>query len=235
MTPRGRKMRKKILIVEDEDILREIVKDYLLDEGYDVLEAVDGNGALAIFEEQEVHLIILDIMLPGLDGWSVCRRIRKSSNVPIIMLTARADEDDALLGFELGTDDYVTKPYSPPILLARAKRLIDSRYYQADKVPNEDTLISRGIRVDYSRRTVTVDGKNVDLTYTEFEILTYLMRNPGIIITREQLIIKIWGYEFVGDDRTINSHIRNLRYKLGDKANCIVTVIRAGYKFERKT
>ncbi|WP_155590484.1 response regulator transcription factor [Lysinibacillus cavernae] len=227
-------MQKKILIVEDEDILREIAKDYLLNEGYEVLEAVNGNEALAIFEKHEVHLIILDIMLPEFDGWSVCRRIRKSSNVPIIMLTAREDEDDTLLGFQLGADDYITKPYSPPILLARVKRLIESRYAQAGHVPNEDNLINNGIHVHLPSRTLTVDGENINLTYTEFEILTYLMQNPGIIITREQLIIKIWGYEFAGDDRTVNSHIRNLRNKLGDKANCIVTVIRAGYKFEGK-
>lgn len=227
-------MQKTILIVEDEDILREIVKDYLLNEGYEVLEAIDGNEALAIFEEHEIHLIILDIMLPELDGWSVCRRIRKSSNVPLIMLTARADEDDTLLGFELGADDYVTKPYSPPILMARVKRLMESRYSHADKLVNEDTLISNGIHVHFPSRTVTVDGENIGLTHTEFEILTYLMQNLGIIITREQLIIKIWGYEFAGDVRTVNSHIRNLRYKLGHKANCIVTVIRAGYKFEDK-
>lgn len=227
-------MKKTILIVEDEDILREIVKDYLLNEGYEVLEAVNGNEALAKFEEHEVHLIILDIMLPELDGWSVCRRIRKSSNVSIIMLTARADEDDTLLGFELGADDYVTKPYSPPILLARVKRLINSRYASVGQLSNEDTIIHSDIHVHFPSRTVTVNGENINLTYTEFEILTYLMQNQGIIITREKLITKIWGYEFAGDDRTVNSHIRNLRHKLGEKANCIVTVIRAGYKFEGK-
>lgn len=227
-------MRKTILIVEDEDILREIVKDYLLIEGYEVLEAANGNEALAIYEEYEVHLIILDIMLPELDGWSVCRRIRKSSNVPIIMLTARMDEDDTLLGFELGADDYVTKPYRPPILLARVKRLIESRYSQEVHLSNQDTLISNDIHVYFPSRTVTINGENISLTHTEFEILTYLMQNQGIIISREQIIVKIWGYEFAGDDRTVNSHIRNLRHKLGDKSNCIVTVIRAGYKFEGK-
>ncbi len=225
-------MPKNILIVEDEDILREIMKDYLLDEGYNVVEAVDGNEALAIFEEKEIHLIILDIMLPELDGWSVCKRVRKTSNVPIIMLTARSDEDDTLLGFELGADDYVTKPYSPPILLARVKRLIQSRYAQDGKLPSEDHLMINGIHVHFPTRTVTVNEEQISLTYTEFEILAYLMHNQGVIITREQLIMKIWGYEFAGDDRTINSHIRNLRHKLGHKANSIVTVIRAGYKFE---
>ncbi|KEK09193.1 response regulator transcription factor [Lysinibacillus fusiformis] len=225
-------MQKTILIVEDEDILREIVKDYLLSEGYEVLEAADGKEALALFEEHEIHLIILDIMLPELDGWSICRRVRKSSNVPIIMLTARVDEDDTLLGFELGADDYVTKPYSPPILLARVKRLIESRYRSTENVLNEDTLSSGGVHVHMPSRTVTVEKEIINLTYTEFEILTYLMHNQGIILTREQLIIKIWGYEFAGDDRTVNSHIRNLRQKLGEKANCIVTVVRSGYKFE---
>ncbi|MDZ5608718.1 response regulator transcription factor [Bacillus pseudomycoides] len=225
-------MQRKILIVEDEDILREIVKDYLLNEGYEVLEATDGKEALSIFEEHEVHLIILDIMLPELDGWSVCRRIRKTSNVPIIMLTARVDEDDTLLGFELGADDYITKPYSPPILLARTKRLIKSRYSSINEAINDNTLNSNGIHVYFASRLVTVDGKDINLTHTEFEILTYLMQNQGIIITREQLITKIWGYEFAGDDRTVNSHIRNLRNKLGSKSNCIVTVVRAGYKFE---
>lgn len=227
-------MQKTLLIVEDEDILREIVKDYLLNEGYEVIEAVDGNEALAIFKERDVHLIILDIMLPELDGWSVCRRIRKSSNVPIIMLTARVDEDDTLLGFELGADDYVTKPYSPAILLARVKRLMESRYSYIGELSNEDTLISNGIHVHFPSRTVTVDEENIGLTHTEYEILIYLMQNLGIIVTREQLIMKIWGYEFAGDDRTVNSHIRNLRQKLGNKANSIVTVIRAGYKFEGK-
>ncbi|AHA06427.1 DNA-binding response regulator [Bacillus toyonensis] len=225
-------MQRTILIVEDEDILREIMKDYLLNEGYNILEAIDGKEALSIFEEYEVHLIILDIMLPELDGWAVCRRIRKKSNVPIIMLTARVDEDDTLLGFELGADDYVTKPYSPPILLARAKRLMESRYSSAVKVLTADTLTSSGIHLHFPSRTVTIDGEDISLTHTEFEILTYFMQNQGIVISREQLINKIFGYEFAGDDRTINSHIRNLRHKLGQKAACIVTVVRAGYKFE---
>ncbi|MFK4289205.1 two-component system OmpR family response regulator [Bacillus sp. RC240] len=225
-------MQRTILIVEDEDILREIMKDYLLNEGYNVLEAIDGKEALSIFEEHEVHLIILDIMLPELDGWAVCRRIRKKSNVPIIMLTARVDEDDTLLGFEMGADDYVTKPYSPSILLARAKRLIESRYFSTINVSTADTLTSSGIHVHFPSRTVTVDGEDISMTHTEFEILTYFMQNQGIVISREQLITKIWGYEFAGDDRTVNSHIRNLRHKLGQKATCIVTVVRAGYKFE---
>ncbi|GIP30373.1 DNA-binding response regulator [Paenibacillus sp. J23TS9] len=224
-------MSRTILIVEDEPILREIMKDYLLEEGYEVLEAGDGKNALALFQEHEVDLIILDIMLPELDGWSVCKRIRKISNVPIIMLTARSDEDDTLLGFELGADDYITKPYSPPILLARAKRLLETKRIREQE---EDTLSCGGISIHFPSRTVLVDGDNCSLTHTEFEILAYLMKNKGIIITREQLITKIWGYDIVGDDRTVNSHIRNLRSKLGEHAKRIVTIVRSGYKFEEK-
>lgn len=223
-------MQYKILIVEDETILREIVKDYLLNEGFEVIEAIDGEQALECFQEQTFHLIILDIMLPKVDGWAVCRRIRKTSNVPIIMLTARVDEDDTLLGFELGADDYVTKPYSPPILLARVKRLLESRYKINE--PSNETLNKNGIWVDFSSRKVKVDGNNINLTHTEFEILTYLMQNEGIVITREQLVQKVWGYDYNGDDRTINTHIRNLRTKLGSKSKLISTIIRTGYKFE---
>lgn len=228
-----------ILIVEDEEILREISKDYLLNEGYQVLEAADGKEALTLFQNHDVDLIILDIMLPELDGWSVCRRIRKTSNVPIIMLTARVDEDDTLMGFELGADDYVTKPYSPAVLMARAKRLIESRMKEASQTsssesPNNDSITIKGISIHLPSRTITVDGEPVYLTYTEFQILAYFMQNNGIVITREQLILKIWGYEYEGDDRTVNTHIRNLRSKLGDKAKLITTIVRTGYKFEGK-
>ncbi|MHB0802827.1 response regulator transcription factor [Bacillus thuringiensis] len=228
-------MQKTILLVEDEEILREIMKDYLLNEGYHVFEAIDRKEALSIFEEHEVHLIILDIMLPELDGWTVCRRIRKKSNVPIIMLTARVDEDDTLLGFELGADDYVTKPYSPLILLARVKRLLEGRYDSAVHVSMADTLTSNGIHVHLPSRTITIDGQNINTTHTEFKLLTYLMQNQGIVISREQLFTTILGYESTGDDRTITSHIRNLRHKLGKKGACIVTIVRVGYKFEGQT
>jgi len=222
----------KILIVEDEKILREILKDYFLNDGYEVVEAADGKAGLELFQQQEVNLIILDIMLPEMDGWSVCRRIRKMSDVPIIMLTARVDEDDTLLGFELGADDYVTKPYSPAVLLARAKRLLDSRA-RTNKTTNtnDDTLSMNGIYIYFPSRSITVDGEQISLTHTEFEILAYLMQNQGIVISREQLIVKIWGYAYAGDDRTLNTHIRNLRTKLGIKARHITTVVRTGYKF----
>lgn len=221
-------MSKTILIVEDQQVLREITKEYLVDEGYQVLEAGDGKEALTLFQEHEVALIILDIMLPELDGWSVCRRIRKTSNVPILMLTSRADEDDTLLGFELGADDYVIKPCSPPILLARAKRLLEGQ--QGHHL--RETLEGGAITLHLPSRSVTVDGSPCNLTHTEFEILACLMGSKGKIFTREQLITKIWGYDYDGDDRTLSSHIRNLRSKLEEHADHIVTVIRSGYKFE---
>ncbi|CAG7627838.1 Sensory transduction protein regX3 [Paenibacillus solanacearum] len=223
-------MPKTILIVEDQQVLREIMKDYLSDEGYRVLEASEGSQALKLFQEHEIDLIILDVMLPELDGWSVCRRIRKTSSVPILMLTARSDEDDTLLGFELGADDYVVKPCSPPILLARTKRLLESRQIG----DSGDRLSGGGILLHLPSRTVTLDGKPCSLTHTEFEILACLMRNKGIIMTREQLITKIWGYDFDGDERTLSSHIRNLRSKLCEHAARIVTVVRSGYKFEEQ-
>ncbi|MBP3040814.1 response regulator transcription factor [Bacillaceae bacterium Marseille-Q3522] len=224
-------MEHTVLIVEDEVILREIVKDYFLDAGYHVIEAGDGQEALQLMETNQISLIILDIMLPELDGWSVCRRIRKKSNIPIIILTARSDEDDTLLGFELGANDYVTKPYSPPILLARAKRLLESFYWKSPVI-HAQSISANGVEIDIPSRMVTVDGEAVHLTHTEYEILLYLMKNKGIVITREQLLISVWGYDFTGDDRTINTHIRNLRNKLGAKAAMIKTIVRAGYKFE---
>lgn len=223
-------MSKTILIVEDQQVLREIMKEYLADEGYRVLEAGDGKQALALFQAQEIDLIILDIMLPEVDGWSVCRRIRKTSSVPVLMLTSRSDEDDTLLGFELGADDYVVKPCSPPILLARVKRLLSGQ----PRHQSRETLSGGAITLNLPSRSVTLNGLPCSLTYTEFEILACLMGSKGVIFTREQLITKIWGYDFAGDDRTLSSHIRNLRAKLGEHADHIVTVIRTGYKFEDK-
>lgn len=219
-----------ILVVEDEDILREVLIDYLIEDGYKVLEAADGEEALELFQSSSVDLVILDIVLPKVDGWSVCRRIRKNSNIPIIILTARSDEDDSLLGYELGADDYLIKPYSPRVLMAKVKRFLEKYTGTADGLQTS----SGSIVINMGSRLVSVDGSVINLTHTEFEILTYLMQNKGIVITREQLISKIWGYDFYGDEKTVNSHIRNLRAKLGSKGSCIVTVIRSGYKFEEE-
>lgn len=217
-----------ILVVEDEEILREVVFDYLTASGYTVLEAADGREALELFASNPVDLVILDIVLPKLDGWSVCRRIRKQSNVPIIILTARSDEDDSLLGYELGADDYLVKPYSPRVLTAKVQRFLE-KYSGASRT---EMISSSGITLDLSARLVTVEDEPVNLTHTEFEILAYLMQNPGIVISRAQLIEKVWGYDFIGNEKTVNSHIRNLRAKLGSRGDLIATVIRAGYKFD---
>ncbi|MEG6521276.1 response regulator transcription factor [Desulfotomaculum sp. 1211_IL3151] len=220
----------KVMVVEDEDILREVIMDYLIEDGYQVLEAADGEKALELFQSNSVDLVILDIVLPKVDGWSVCRRIRKNSSVPIIILTARSDEDDSLLGYELGADDYLIKPYSPRVLMAKVKRFLEKHADTMDGM----LLSSGGVVINMGARLVTVESNTINLTHTEFEILAYLMQNEGIVITREQLISKIWGYDFYGDEKTVNSHIRNLRAKLGSKGSRIVTVIRSGYKFAKE-
>ncbi|AKR10489.1 response regulator transcription factor [Bacillus cereus] len=224
-------MNKTVLLVEDERRLREIVSDYFRNEGFEVIEAEDGKKALELFAEHEIDLIMLDIMLPEIDGWSVCRRIRKESAVPIIMLTARSDEDDTLLGFELGADEYVTKPFSPKVLVARAKTLL-KRADGAVGVAEENAMSLAGIEVNRLSRTVLVDGEEIILTHKEFELLVYLMENKGIVLSRQHLLDQLWGYDYYGDDRTVDTHIKKLRNKLGDKATHIGTVIRVGYKFE---
>ncbi|ACI30396.1 DNA-binding response regulator (plasmid) [Bacillus cereus H3081.97] len=222
---------KKVLIVEDEQIIRETVAHYFSHDGYEVITAEDGQIGLDLFAEQEhnISLVILDIMLPLMDGWSVCRRIRKNSNVPIILLTARSDEDDTLLGFELGADDYVTKPFKPSILLARAKRLFKDTNQQ---VQHQDCINLCGIRLDKSARSVSIDGQKIDFTHTEYEILHSLMQHKEQVLTREQLITNILGYDYDGDDKTLTAHMRNVGLKLGEKAKHIITVVRTGYKFE---
>ncbi|HDX9627499.1 TPA: response regulator transcription factor [Bacillus cereus] len=224
-------MNKTVLLVEDERRLREIVSDYFRNEGFEVIEAEDGKKALELFAEHEIDLIMLDIMLPEIDGWSVCRRIRKESAVPIIMLTARSDEDDTLLGFELGADEYVTKPFSPKVLVARAKTLL-KRADGVVGVAEENVMSLAGIEVNRLSRTVLVDGEEIILTHKEFELLVYLMENKGIVLSRQHLLDQLWGYDYYGDDRTVDTHIKKLRNKLGDKAKHIGTVIRVGYKFE---
>lgn len=220
---------KKVLIVEDKKIMREIVSQYFAHEGYEVLSAVDGQTALDLFKEHEVDLVILDIMLPKIDGWSVCRRIRKLSNVPIIFLSARSDEEDTLLGFELGADDYVTKPFKPAILLARANRLLKKPEQKIEKV---DVISYGDININKLARVVSIEGKKINLTPIEYEILLYLMEHKGQVLTRESIIKHIWGNIYTGEDSSLNAHMRNVRKKLGSKATSITTVIRVGYKFE---
>lgn len=221
---------KKVLIIEDEKIIREAVSQYFSHDGYEVVTAEDGKIGLDMFASHEdINLIILDIMLPVMDGWSVCRRIRKNSMVPIILLTARSDEDDTLLGFELGADDYVTKPFKPSILLARANRL----YKETNQIVQfQDCIDLCGIRLDKSARTVSINEQKVEFTHTEYEILLSLMQHKDQVLTRETLITNIWGYDYDGDDKTLTAHMRNVRVKLGEKARHITTVVRTGYKFE---
>ncbi|EJW19708.1 putative transcriptional regulatory protein YclJ [Paenibacillus alvei DSM 29] len=235
-------MQRTILVVENESLLRKLLKNHFENEGHRVWESSDGKEGLELFQAHAIDLVVIDVKLPGLNGWDLCRHIRKISDVPIILLIAREDEQDALLGFELGADDYVTKPYSPPLLMARAKRLLNSRPRQMvspvqeqTAQGSEDVISCCGIYVHLPSRMVMVDGERVYLTYTEFEILLHLMQNQGIVVTREQLIVKIWGYEYVGHDRTINTHMGNIRQKLGDKGKLITTVVRIGYKFECPT
>ncbi|GGE64196.1 response regulator transcription factor [Priestia taiwanensis] len=223
---------KTILIIEDEKVIRESVAFYFIHNGYEVLTAKDGEEGLELFATNQVDLVILDIMLPKVDGWSVCRRIRKQSTTPVILLTARSDEEDTLLGFDLGADDYVTKPFKPSILLARAKRLLKA--VEKLEVGANDIKLC-GIHLDKSARIVTVEGEQVPLTWTEFELLRSLMEHKEQVLTRETLMVAIWGYEYIGDDKALNTHIRNLRHKLGEKAKHIATIIRVGYKFEVHT
>ena len=200
-------MNKTVLLVEDERRLREIVSDYFRNEGFEVSKQ-KMEKALELFAEHEIDLIMLDIMLPEIDGWSVCRRIRKESAVPIIMLTARSDEDDTLLGFELGADEYVTKPFSPKVLVARAKTLL-KRADGAVGVAEENAMSLAGIEVNRLSRTVLVDGEEIILTHKEFELLVYLMENKGIVLSRQHLLDQLWGYDYYGDDRTVDTHIKN--------------------------
>ena len=218
---------KKILIVEDEMEIRNILKLYLLKEGYDVTEAEDGEVAIKLFYEKPFDLVILDIMLPKKDGWSVLREIKKYSSVPVMILSARDDDEDELFGFEIGTDEYITKPFNNKILLARIKTLIKNTSN------NTDHIIELGkITINDTSHTVTVEGKEVILAPKEYELLMYLIKNHKIALSRDKMLTEVWGYDFPGSDRTIDTHIKNLRKKLGDE--CIKTVRGIGYKFEIK-
>lgn len=220
---------KKILIVEDEERMRRLIGDYLKREGFKIIEAEDGKMALKSFEHENIDLIILDIMLPEYDGWTVCREIRKSSKVPIIMLTARSEESDELFGFELGADEYVTKPFSPKILVARVNALL-----RRANVIIEDIVSIEGIEVDQLAHRVLIDGNGVEMTPKEYELLDFMIKNVGQALTREQILDEVWGYDYYGDFRTVDTHIKRLRIKLNEKSNLIQTVRGIGYRFEVK-
>ncbi len=216
----------KILIADDEQGIREVIKEYCLNEGYQVLEAKDGIEALEILKNQSVDFIILDIMMPNLDGFSTYQEIKKTKNIPTLILSARGEEYDKLLGFELGIDDYLTKPFSPKELMARIKAIL-KRVNREIEIFQYQTLL-----IDFKGYTIEIDKKEVKVTPKEFEILTYLIKNQNIAISRDQLLSKIWGYDFFGDDRTVDTHIKMLRNSLGKYRDLILTVRGLGYKFE---
>lgn len=219
----------KILVVDDESRMRKLVKDFLTKKNFQVLEAGNGEEAMDIFyEEKDIALIILDVMMPKMDGWEVCREIRKNSKVPIIMLTARSDERDELLGFDLGVDEYISKPFSPKILVARVEAIL-RRTGQSNP---EDVLSAGGIVIDKAAHLATVDGNPMELSFKEFELLTYFLENEGIALSREKILNSVWNYDYFGDTRTIDTHVKKLRSKMGDKGEYIKTVWGMGYKFE---
>ncbi len=220
----------KILVVDDESRMRKLVKDFLIKKQYQVYEAADGEEAIDIFfSNNDIALVILDVMMPKMDGWEVCKEIRKFSKTPIIMLTAKGEEQDELLGFELGVDEYITKPFSPKILVAR----VDAILRRTNKI-GHNVLTAGKIEVNKSAHIVTVDGKNVDLSYKEFELLVYFMENKGIALSRENILNNVWNYDYFGDARTIDTHVKKLRSKLGECSDYIVTIWAMGYKFEVK-
>jgi DNA-binding response OmpR family regulator len=219
----------KILVVDDESRMRKLVKDFLSKKNFQVLEAGDGEEAMDIFyQEKDIALIILDVMMPKMDGWEVCREVRKNSKVPIIMLTARGDERDELLGFELGVDEYISKPFSPKILVARVEAILR----RTGQDSGEDTLSAGGIVIDRAAHLASVDGKPMELSYKEFELLTFFLENEGIALSREKILNSVWNYDYFGDARTIDTHVKKLRSKMGEKGEYIKTVWGMGYKFE---
>ena len=221
--------RIKILVVDDESRMRKLIKDFLEREGYHILEAGDGLAALDIFYEQkDIGLVILDVMMPKLDGWGVCQEIRRVSQVPIMMLTARSEERDELKGFELGIDEYVTKPFSPKILVARVGAILK----RTNSTSGGTVTTIGGIEVDRAAHIVRIDGNEIDLSVKEFELLVYFLENEKIALTREKILNNVWNYDYFGDARTIDTHVKKLRSKLGDKGNYIKTIWGMGYKFE---
>ncbi len=221
--------RLKILVVDDESRMRKLVRDFLVKSNYDVLEAGDGTEALDLFfQEKDIALVVLDVMMPKMDGWQVCREIRAYSKVPIIMLTARADEKDELQGFQLGVDEYITKPFSPKILVARIEAILRRTNQHA----NEEVLSCGGIEIDKAAHRVMIDGREVELSYKEFELLAYFVENKGIALSREKILNNVWNYDYFGDARTIDTHVKKLRSKMGEKGDLIKTIWGMGYKLE---
>ena len=222
--------RLKVLVVDDERRMRKLVRDFLVKKDFDVLEAGDGEEALDIFyEEKNIALIILDVMMPKMNGWEVCREIRETSRVPIIMLTAKGEESDELMGFELGVDEYISKPFSPKILVARVEAILR----RTSQFTPDGILEIGGIRLDKAAHTVTLDNKTeVEMSFKEFELLSYFMENAGIALSREKILNHVWNYDYFGDARTIDTHVKKLRNKLGDKGEYIKTIWGMGYKFE---
>ena len=218
----------KILVVDDEARMRKLVRDFLSVKGYTVVEAGDGEEALDIFfEQKDIALILLDVMMPKMDGWEVLKTIRKYSQVPILMLTARGEEGDELQGFQLGVDEYISKPFSPKILVARVEAIL-----RRSSVNSQDVISVGGIQIDKAAHQVSVDGKPVDLSYKEFELMTYFAENQGIALSREKILNNVWNYDYFGDARTIDTHVKKLRSKLGEKGDYIKTIWGMGYKFE---
>ena len=218
----------KILVVDDESRMRKLVKDFLVRKDYTVLEAGDGEEAMEIFyNDKDISLVILDVMMPKMNGWETCREIRKISKVPVIMLTAKSDERDELLGFNLGVDEYISKPFSPKVLVARVNAVL-----RRTKPEEAQIMEVAGIKLDKSARLVTIDGSPVDLSFKEFELLEYFMSNRGVALSREQILNNVWNYDYFGDARTIDTHVKKLRAKLGSKGDAIKTVWGIGYKLE---
>lgn len=220
----------RILVVDDEFRIREIIKKYANFEGHTVTEAVDGMSAIEICTKEDFDIIIMDVMMPELDGFSACKEIRKNCNTPIIMLSARGEEYDKIHGFELGIDDYVVKPFSPKELMMRINAVL-KRSNNAD-TPSQDVFKYENLVVDFTARIVTIQGERIDMTPKEYELFFYMVKNKGIALTREKLISEVWGYDFFGDDRTLDTHIKLLRKSLGEYSKCIVTLRGVGYRFD---
>lgn len=224
---------QRMLIVDDEVKIREVVKEYAEFNDFEVTQACDGMEAVNIVKEQDFDIIIMDIMMPKLDGYSACKEIRKIKSIPVIMLSARGEEYDKLFGFELGVDDYVVKPFSPKELMARVKAVIARSNACNQNNQEEDVITYKGLTVNFKAREVTIDGKNVPMTPKEYDLLFYLIRNANIALSREKLLEEVWGFDFYGDDRTVDTHIKMLRNSLGEYRNLIITLRGMGYKFDK--